>query len=132
MEDTVVQFSSVELLRRVWLFAAPWTVACQVSMSITNSQSLLQWFPSSGFFLMSRLFASGGQSIGASASASVLPMNIQDWFPLGNHFLLVRNIFITQNNLQKFILQIYGKLGFSVLILACASSSLAFHMIYSA
>ena len=132
MEDTVVQFSSVELLRRVWLFAAPWTVACQVSMSITNSQSLLQWFPSSGFFPMSRLFASGGQSIGASASASVLPMNIQDWFPLGNHFLLVRNIFITQNNLQKFILQIYGKLGFSVLILACASSSLAFHMIYSA
>ena len=36
-----------------------------------------------GFFLMSQLFTSGGQSIGASASASVLPMNIQDWFPLG-------------------------------------------------
>ena len=42
-----------------------------------------QSFPASGTFPMSRLFASGDQSIGASASASVLPMNIQDWFPLG-------------------------------------------------
>ena len=39
----------------------------------------------SGSFLMSQFFATGGQSTGASASASVLPMNIQDWFPLGNH-----------------------------------------------
>ena len=45
--------------------------------------SCLQSFPASGSFQMSQLFASGGQSIGASASASVLPMNIQDWFPLG-------------------------------------------------
>ena len=43
----------------------------------------LQCFPTSGPFQMSRLFASGGQSIGASASASVLPINIQGWFPLG-------------------------------------------------
>ena len=43
----------------------------------------LQSFPASGSFPMSQFFASGGQSIGASASASVLPMNIQDWFPLG-------------------------------------------------
>ena len=42
-----------------------------------------QSFPASGFFQMSQLLASGGQSIGVSASASVLPMNIQDWFPLG-------------------------------------------------
>ena len=42
-----------------------------------------QSFSALGSFLMSQLFASGGQSIGASASASVLPMNIQDWFPLG-------------------------------------------------
>ena len=40
-------------------------------------------FPASGSFPMSQLFTSGGQSIGASASASVLPLNIQDWFPLG-------------------------------------------------
>ena len=43
----------------------------------------LQSFPPSGSSLMSRLFTSGGQSIGVSASASVLPMNIQGWFPLG-------------------------------------------------
>ena len=43
---------------------------------------LLSMFPALGSFLMSQFFASGGQSIGASASASVLPMNIQDWFPL--------------------------------------------------
>ena len=42
-----------------------------------------QYYPASGSFPKSRLFTSGGQSIGASASASVLPMNIQDWFPLG-------------------------------------------------
>ena len=40
-------------------------------------------FPASGFFLMSQFFASGGQRTGVSASASVIPMNIQDWFPLG-------------------------------------------------
>ena len=51
--------------------------------SVILFSSCLQSFPVSGSFLMSWLFASGGQSIGASASASVLPMNIQDWFPLG-------------------------------------------------
>ena len=45
--------------------------------------SCLQSFPASGSFLINRVFISGGQSIGASASASVPPMNIQDWFPLG-------------------------------------------------
>ena len=45
--------------------------------------SCLQFFPASGSFPMSWLFTSGGQSIGASVSASVLPMNIQGWFPLG-------------------------------------------------
>ena len=82
----------------------PWTTARQASLSFTISQSLLkfmyielmmssnhhpvslfsfcpQCFPAS--FPMSWLFTSGGQSIGASSSASVLPMNIQDWFPLG-------------------------------------------------
>ena len=101
------QFSSVQLLSHVWFFAALWTTACQASLSITNSQGLLklmfielwchptilssvipfssclQSFPASGFFQMSQFFASGGQSIGISASASVLPVNIQDLFPLG-------------------------------------------------
>ena len=96
------QFSSVQSLCCVWCFATPWTTARQASLSVTNSWSLLklvsmnQWCHptisssvvpfSSAFnlsFQMSQFFASGGQSIRASASASVLPVNIQDWFPLG-------------------------------------------------
>ena len=53
-----------------------------ISSSVVPFSSHLQSFPASGSFPLSQLFASGGQSIGASASASVLPMNIQDWFPL--------------------------------------------------
>ena len=53
-----------------------------ISSSVIPFSTCLQSFPASWSFLMSRLFASGGQSIGASASASVLPMNIQGWFPL--------------------------------------------------
>ena len=54
-----------------------------VSSSVTLFFSCAQSFPSSGSFAVSWLLASGGRTIGASASASVLPMNIQDWFPLG-------------------------------------------------
>ena len=99
--------SSVQLLSYGWLFATPWTTACQASCPspITgvypNSCPLSQWchsailssvvpfssclysFPSSGSFQMSQFFASGGRSIGISASASVLPMNIPDWSSLG-------------------------------------------------
>ena len=53
------------------------------SSSVVSFSSCLQSFPASGSFPMSQLFASGGQSTGVSASASVLPMNIQNWFPLG-------------------------------------------------
>ena len=85
----------------------PWTAAHQVSLSITNSQSLLKLmsielvmpsnhlflchpflllpsiFPSIRSFPVSQFFTSGGQSIGVSASASVFSVNIKDWFPLG-------------------------------------------------
>ena len=54
-----------------------------ISSSVDPFTSHLQSFPASGSFQMSQFFTSGGQSIGVSASASVLPMNIQDWFPLG-------------------------------------------------
>ena len=54
-----------------------------ISSSVIPFSSYLQSFPASGSFPLSQFFASGGQSIGVSASASVLPMNIQDWFPLG-------------------------------------------------
>ena len=100
-----VHFSSVA--KSCWLFATPWITVHQASVSITNSCSLLklmsielvmpsnhlilclpffphlQSFPASGSFQTSQLFASCGQGIGVSASASVLTMNIQDWFPLG-------------------------------------------------
>ena len=102
-----LRISSVQSLSRVQLFVTPWTIPCPASLSITNFRSLLklmsiesvmpsnhlilcrplllspQSFPASGFFQMSQLFASGGQSIGVSASTSILTMNTQDWFPLG-------------------------------------------------
>ena len=55
----------------------------QMPSSVSPFSSYPQSFPASGFFPMSWLFTSGGQSIGASTSVSVLPMNIQGWFPLG-------------------------------------------------
>ena len=63
--------------------------------------SCLQSFPVLGSFLLSRLFASGGQSIGASPSASVLPRNIQGWFPLGWTSL----IFLLSKGLSRVLLQ---------------------------
>ena len=98
--------SSVQCLSHVWLFAtmdystpgfpcpSPTPRACSnscpscqwchptVSSSVIPFSSCLQTFLESGSFLMSQPFTSDGQSIGASASASVLPMNVQDWFPL--------------------------------------------------
>ena len=58
-----------------------WQCHPTISSTVIPFSSCLQSFPGSGSFQMSQLFASGGQSTGASAS--VLPMNIQDWFPLG-------------------------------------------------
>ena len=105
MSFMYIQFSSVHSLSHVRLFATTWTATCQAFQSVTNSRSLLkllklisiksvmpktissfvipfssrlQSFPASGAFPKSQFFTSGGQSIGVSASASVLPMNIQD------------------------------------------------------
>ena len=60
-----------------------WWCHPTISSSVVPFYSYLQSFPASGSFPMSQFFASGGQSTGVSASASILPMNIQDWFPLG-------------------------------------------------
>ena len=60
-----------------------WWCHPTISSSVVPFSSCLQSFPASMSFQMSQLFTSGGQSTGVSASASVLPMNIQDWFPLG-------------------------------------------------
>ena len=60
-----------------------WWYDWTISSSVVPFSSCLQFFPASGSFPRSQFFASGGQSIGTSDSASVLPMNIQGWFPLG-------------------------------------------------
>ena len=97
----------VQSQSHVWLFAAPWTAARQASLSITNSQSLLKLmstesvmpsnhlslcrpllllpsiFPSIRVFSNESALCIRWPSIRLSASASVLPMNVQDWFPLG-------------------------------------------------
>ena len=75
----------LSLTSRVCSNSCPLSQWCHptISSSVIPFSSYLQSFPASGSFPMSCLFASGGQSIGASASASVPPMNIQDWFPLG-------------------------------------------------
>ena len=97
-------FLAVQSLSHVQFLANPWTAASQASPSpgvCSNSRPLNQWchptisssvshfapctqsFPASGSFPVSQLFLLGGPSTGASASASVLPMNIQSWFPSG-------------------------------------------------
>ena len=70
---------------RVYSNSCPLSQWCHptISSSVIPFSFRLQSFPATGSFPMSQFFASGGQSIGASASASVLPMNIQGWFPLG-------------------------------------------------
>ena len=103
----IVNQLSVQSLSHVWLFVTPWTAAHQASLSITNSLSLLNlmsiklvmpsnhlilcctlllWpsiFPSIRIFSNESVLRIRWQSIGISASASVLPMNIHDWFPFG-------------------------------------------------
>ena len=70
---------------RVCSDSCPLSLWCHptISSSVVPFSSCLQSFPEAGSFPMSRLFSSGGQSIGASVSVPVLPMNIQGWFPLG-------------------------------------------------
>ena len=72
-------------LPRVCSNSSPLSLWCHltISSSVIPFSSCLQSFPASGSFPMSWLFATGSQSVGASTSASVLPMNIEDWFPLG-------------------------------------------------
>ena len=109
MEQYNLQFSSVQYLSCVQLFVTPWSElqhtrpSCPsptpgvhpkpcpssqwcyptISSSVVPFSSCPQSFPASGSFQMSQLFASGGQTIGVSASTSVLPMNNQEWSPLG-------------------------------------------------
>ena len=112
------------------LFMISWTAACQASLSFTIPQSLLklmsiEWeiaiqpscpllspyppvfssFPPLGSFPVSQFFTSGDQSIGASTSASVLPMNIHGWFPLG----LTGLIFLQSKGLWRVLFNTTGQ-----------------------
>ena len=105
---TDVRVQIISVAQSCLILSDPWTAARKASLSITNPRSLLKFscplnwwchpiisssvvtfsshlqsFQASGSFQMSQFFASGGQSMGVSASASVLPTNIQDWSPLG-------------------------------------------------
>jgi len=114
-------FVVVQCLSHVWLFATPWAAALQASLSFTISLRLLKlmsielvmpsnhlilcWpllllpsiFPSFRVFSNESALRFCGQSIGVSASASVLPMNIQGWFPLG----LTGLIFLLSKGLSR-------------------------------
>ena len=105
----------VQSLSHVRLFVTSWTATHQASLSITNSRNLLKFLsieslmpsnhfilccsfssrlqsvPASGSFLVSPLFPSDGQSIGTWTSATILPMNIQYWFPLGLTGLILQS-----------------------------------------
>ena len=128
-------FVVVQSLSHIQLLATPWIVAYQAFLSFTISWSLLRFmsiesvilsnhfilcgplfflssiFPSIRvFFSMSQLFALGGQSTGASASASILPMNIQGWFPSGFTDLILQSkglsgIVLQHHNSKAWVLQ---------------------------
>ena len=127
------RFSSRQSLIRVWLSVTPWKQQGQASLSATSTRSLLkpmstesampanhlilcrpfssrlQSFPALGSFTRSQFFASGSQSIGVSASALVLPMNIQDWFPLGLTTVEVRSKFKGLDLIDRVPMMNYGR-----------------------
>ena len=149
--SSTVHAAVVQLLSCVQLFVTPWTAAHQASLSITSSRSLLkpmsiesvmpsnhlilcrpfsscpQSFPTSGSFPVSCLLASGGQSIAALASVSVLPLNIQGWFPLG----LIGLISLRQRDSQETSptpqIQSIGSLVLSLLDISPTFSSIDDH-----
>jgi len=118
----------VQSLSHVWIFVAPMNYRKPGPLTFSVSQSLPKFmsiqsmmpsnypilchhlspcpqsFPESGFFPVNQLFTSGGQSTGASASASILPMNIQGWFPLG----LTGLMSLVSKGLSKSLLQHYN------------------------
>jgi len=114
---------------RVWSNSCALNERCHpiISSSVALFSSWPQSFPASGSFPVNQFFASGGQSIGASASASALPMNSQGWFPLG----LTSLIFLLSKGLSRVFSrttiwkpQFFAQLSLWILVCKCAS---AFH-----
>ena len=95
-----------------------WWCHPTISSSVISFFSCLQSFPASGSFQMSQFFASGGQNIGVSASASVLPMNSQDWSPLG---------WTIWNSLQSKGLSQFKSINSLVLSFLCSSTLISIH-----
>ena len=142
----------VQLLSCAWLFETLWTAACQASLSYTVSWSSsnscpLSWccqlnanhlilccpfsscppsFPASGSFSMSQLFVSGGQSIGASASAAVLPVTIQGWFLLGLTGLILQSMGLSRDCCNCAALQTTPKLSEEKWSVCCSAVSDSF------
>ena len=139
-QSSWVYTAAVRPPSHVRLFATTWTAACQASPSFTISPSLLKLMPiesvmpsnllilcfplfllpsifsSIKVFPMSWLFASGSQSIEVSASASFLPINIQDWFPLG----LIDFIFL-QSKIQKILKNLFQYHSSKASIFRCSA-----------
>ena len=134
----MLSINAVQWLSHVQLFVTPWIAAHQASLCITNSRSSLrltwlsesrchpvisssvipfsscpQSLPASESFLMSQLFASGGQSTGVSALASFLPKNTHDWSPLEWTSLILRYR-VLHCHFQKTVLLLYGPLHYRI------------------
>jgi len=97
--------------------SCPWWYHPTVSSSVVPFSSRLQSFPASGSFQMSQFFKSVGQSIGVSASASVLPMNIQDWswtcsHPVKGHFYIFFEEGVAVHVLCPFFCWVLGLISF--------------------
>ena len=117
--------------------SCPWSWWCHpaISSNVVPFSSCLQSFSSSGSFPMSWLFASGGQSIGVSALASVVPVNIQEWFPLGLTGLILLSkglskVFLS-TTVQKdtytyLLIRLSVSIGFLAPNLLCLSAYLVF------
>ena len=145
---TWISHQSVQSLSCIWLFVSLWIAACQASLSITNSQSSLKLMsiesvmPSSLLILCCpllflplippsiRVFSNEstlrirGPSIGNSASSSVLPMNIQSWFPLG---LTVWSPWCPRNSLESSPTPYFKSINYSVLSFLYSSTLISIH-----
>ena len=99
MDCSTPGFPAHHQLPKVCSNSCPWSQWCDptISYSVIAFSSCLQSFPPSGYFPIGQFFASGGQSIGVSATTSAFPMNIQDWFPLG----LIGLIYLQSKGLSR-------------------------------
>ena len=114
-----------------WLISIESVMPSSHPSSVVPLSSCLQSFPASGSFPVSQFFISGGQRIGVSASSSVLPMNIQDWFPLGLTFridwwLTVSSVILACNSLFWYLCLVLVSAWWSHILIFIVTISLLF------